>query len=283
MWTQIVGKTRMALTPLVNHWWNVTLYVTPVGLNTSSIPHADRTFEVEFDFLFHRLVLRTSDARTHIIPLYARSVADFYKEYMSSLRSLGIEVNINRSPAEFDDLTPHDEDHHHASYSADYVDRFRRILIHVDRILKKFDARYLGKRSPVHFFWGSFDLAVTRFSGRRAPERAAVDPITAEAYSHEVISCGFWPGDRRFKQPAFYSYTAPAPPGLGAQPIRPKMAYWEDQLGEFILKYDDVRSSGAPEQAVLDFCESTYQAGADLAHWDRDARERRTRRETSQM
>jgi len=268
MWTQIVGKTRMVLTPRVNHWWNVPLYCTAVGLSTTSIPYKDRTFEVEFDFVSHRLELRTSDGRQKSIPLTACSVADFYAEYMSSLRSLGIEVKINLIPAEFDDLTPFDEDRHHASYDREYVERFNRILLQADRLLKKWRTGFLGKCSPVHFFWGSFDLAVTRFNGRRAAQAPDVDSVTKEAYSHEVISCGFWPGDRRFKYPAFYSYTSPAPPGLD------KEKYWDAAVGYFVLKYDDVRVAASPEQAVLDFCQSTYEAGARLAGWDREALEK---------
>jgi len=274
MWTQIVGKTRMSLTPRVNHWWNVALYVTPAGLTTSAIPYRSKTFEVEFDFVSHRLIVRTSEGRERIIPLYGRSVADFYAEYILSLRSLEIEVNINRSPVEFDDTTPFDEDRHHVSYDRDYVERFGGILIRADRLLKQFRTGFLGKCSPVHFFWGSFDLAVTRFSGRRAPERPDADAMTREAYSHEVISCGFWPGDRRFKEPAFYSYTAPSPPGLPNEAVRPQAAYWDNQFGEFILKYEDVRVANSPEQAVLDFCQTTYEAGANLARWDRNLLER---------
>jgi len=274
MWTQIVGKTRMVLTPPVNHWWHVTLYVTPRGLSTSSIPYQGKTFDVEFDFIFHRLTLRTSDGRERVIPLYARSVADFYAEYMASLRSLGIEVKINRIPSEFDDPTPFDDDQHHASYNREYVERFHRILIHSDRLLKQFRGAFQGKCSPVHFFWGSFDLAVTRFCGRSAPQQPGVDSMTREAYSHEVISCGFWPGDRRFKHPAFYAYTAPKPDGIDEEPIRPQTAYWDNQLGLFILKYEDVRAADSPENAVLDFCQSTYEAGANLAKWERDVLER---------
>ena len=190
MWTQIVGKTRMAREPLINHWWSVTLYVTPLGLTTSSIPYRGKTFEIEFDFVSHRLRIITSDGREYIMRLYARSVADFFSEYMAALRSLGIEIHIDPKPAEFDDTTPYDQDQHHASYDREYVERFRRILIQSDRILKKFRATFIGKCSPVHFFWGSFDLGVTRFSGRRAPEQPNADPGTREGYSHEVISCG---------------------------------------------------------------------------------------------
>ncbi len=274
MWTQIVGKTRMALTPRENHWWNVTLYVTPRGLTTSAIPSGHGTFAAEFDLVAHRLLLQTSWGSEHAMRLFPRSVADFYAEYMASLRSLGIEVRIDRTPAEFDDSTPFDEDQHHASYAAEYVERFRRILINADRVLKQFRARFLGKCSPVHFFWGSFDLAVTRFSGRRAPQKEGVDPMTQEAYSHEITSCGFWPGDRRFKNAAFYAYSAPPPPGLEAEPVRPDAAHWDRQLGEFILKYDDARAGAFPEKSILEFCQSAYAAGAKLAHWDRESLDR---------
>jgi hypothetical protein len=275
MWTQIVGKTRMKLAPLVNHWWNVVLYVTPSGLTTSSIPYRNTSFEVEFDFLFHRLIVRTGNGVEHIVQLYPRSVADFYAEYMSTLRSLGIEVSIRRTPAEFDDLTPFDEDRHHASYDKAYVEKFHRILANAAAVLNEFRSPFIGKCSPVHFFWGSFDLAVTRFSGRRAPEKPDADSINREAYSHEVSSCGFWPGDRRFKEAAFYAYSAPAPAGFDKQPVLPQASYWDNQMGLFILKYNDVRTLKSPEQAVLDFCQSTYEAGANLAQWDRDVLERK--------
>lgn len=275
MWTQIVGKTRMALTPLENHWWNVPLYVTPRGLSTSAVPFAGGTFEVEFDFVAHELLMRTSSGAAHCVRLYPRAVADFYREYMASLRSLGIDVNIHCMPDEFDDPIPFDRDERHASYDKGPVESFHRILVLSDRALKNFRARFLGKSSPVHFFWGSFDLAVTRFSGRRAAQSADADAITREAYSHEVISCGFWPGDRRFKNAAFYAYAAPKPAELEKEPVRPASGYWDMQLGEFILKYDDVRQAASPEEAILEFCQSTYEAAAKLAHWDRDALERR--------
>jgi hypothetical protein len=274
MWTQIVGKTRMALAPRENHWWNVTLYVRPSGLTTSAIPSAHGTFEVEFDLVAHKLRISTSSGREHSMRLFPRSVADFYAEYMASLQSLGIEVSINRTPAEFDDLTPFDQDHHHASYDVEYVERFRRILIASDRVYKQFRSQYLGKCSPVHFFWGSMDLAVTRFSGRRAPQREGADSMTREAYSHEVSSCGFWPGDRRLKNAIFYAYSAPSPPGLEGASVRPEAAYWDRQLGEFILKYDDARAAASPEESILDFCQSAYEAGAKLAQWDRENLER---------
>jgi len=274
MWTQIVGKTRLALSPPQNHWWHVPLYVTPLGLSTSPIPFGKLTFEVEFDLVAHEAAIRTSAGQRRGIPLFPRSVADFYAEYMACLRALGIELTIDRKPEEFDDTTPFDEDRHHASYDPEYVERFRRILIHADRALKEFRARFLGKSSPVHFFWGSFDLAVTRFNGKLCPApHEKPDAITAEAYSHEVISCGFWPGDRRFKHPAYYAYAVPKPPGLETEPVRPDAASWDAQLGEFILKYEAIRETETPEQAILDFCQSTYEAAARLAQWDRQALE----------
>jgi len=271
MWTQIVGKTRLALSPPQNHWWHVPLYVTPRGLYTSPIPSGKLTFDAEFDFVAHELVIRTSSGITRSMRLHPRSVADFYTEYMAVLRSLGIELKIYRKPQEFDDTTPFDEDHHHASYDQEYVERFRGILVNSDRVLREFRARFLGKCSPVHFFWGSFDLAVTRFSGKAVPQAETVDRVTREAYSHEVISCGFWPGDRRFRQPAFYAYTIPAPAGLAREPV--SGGAWNAQLGEFIFNYDDARQRDAPGKAILDFCQTTYEAGAKLAGWDRNALE----------
>ena len=274
MWTQIVGKTRKALTPLLNHWWNVTLYVTPRGLTTSSIPFGDEAFDVQFDFIRHRLLISTSKGEERSIELRPRSVADFYGEYMATLHALGIDVKIHTTPDEFDEKTPFEKDTKHASYDRKYVENFRRILLNADRIFKQFRSPFVGKCSPVHFFWGSFDLAVTRFSGRRGALPKGADHMTREAYSHEVISCGFWPGDRRYKQAAFYSYTMPAPAGLEKEKVRPASAGWDTQMGEFLLKYDDVRSAGSPEQTISDFCQSTYEVGAKLAGWDRQALER---------
>jgi hypothetical protein len=267
MWTQIVGKTRLALSPPQNHWWHVALYVTPRGLSTSPIPFDNGTFDVEFDFLAHQVAIRTSVGAGRSVPLFPRSVADFYAEYMACLRSLGIEVKITLNPEEFDDTTPFDQDRHHAAYDPEYVERFRRILTGADRVLKRFRSRFLGKCSPVHFFWGSFDLAVTRFSGQLCSPPVKPDPIMSEAYSHEVISCGFWPGDRKFSHPAFYAYALPAPPGMDKEPN------WDAQLGEFILQYDAVREAASPEDTILNFCQSTYEAGARLLRWDRQALE----------
>jgi hypothetical protein len=275
MWTQIVGKTRLMLSAPENHWWHVPLYVTPRGLTTSPVPFGGRTFDVEFDFVAHRLAIRTSDGHGRDIRLYARSVADFYAEYMASMRELGIDFTIRLNPCEFDDVTPFNEDRHHASYDTEYVERFRRILINADSTLKQFRSRFIGKVSPVHFFWGSFDLAVTRFCGRLAPPPEKPDPVMSEAYSHEVISCGFWPGNRSYKHAAFYAYALPAPAGLADQPIRPPAAFWDKQVGEFILQYETARQLESPEQGILDFCQSTYEVAANLAHWDREALERR--------
>jgi len=268
MWTQIVGKVRMELSPFVNHWWHVTFYVTARGLTTSPIPYRGSTFEVDFDFIDHNLFIQTSDGTSKAMPLIPRSVADFYREFMEALRSLGIYVTINTLPSEVTNPIRCDEDDVHASYDPEYVNRFWRILVQTDSVFKAFRSQFIGKSSPVHFYWGSFDLAVTRFSGRRAPERPGADHITREAYSHEVISCGFWPGDATFQEPAFYSYTAPEPPSLSAASLRPGSAWYSPDRGLFLLRYDDVRNSGEPEKMLMDFLQSTYEAGANLAHWD---------------
>jgi hypothetical protein len=272
MWTQIVGKVRLALTPRINHWWNVPLYVSARGLTTSPIPYGDRAFEVHFDFLDHKLAIDCSDGARKQLPLEPRTVADFYSDFMSALHALGIDVKIYAKPVEIPDPIPFAEDRLYRAYDSGAAHRFWRILVSVSDVFNQFRARFLGKCSPVHFFWGSFDLAVTRFSGRRAPERPGADPITREAYSHEVISAGWWPG-AGLEGPAFYSYTSPEPPGLAQQQVRPKSAFYHPELKEFILMYDDVRRADAPEQALLEFLQSTYEAGATLAHWDRDALE----------
>jgi len=273
MWSQIVGKIRLAQTPLINHWWNVPLYISSCGLTTSAMPYQDRFFEMEFDFLDHKLAITCSDGADTAIPLAPKSVAAFYHETMAALRQLGIEIKIWRMPVEIPTPIPFDEDHQHASYDPDYIGRFWRILSYSERVLTEFRSRFIGKCSPVHFFWGSFDLAVTRFSGRTAPPRPDADLITREAYSHEVISHGFWPG-QGFGKPAYYSYTAPAPQGLGGANIKPAPAFYSSELGEFVLLYDDVRTAEDPAQTLMDFCQSTYEAGANLAHWDRTALER---------
>lgn len=272
MWTQIVGKVRMALTPLVNHWWNTTLYVSASGLTTSAIPYGGETFEIEFDFINHHLEIRASSGASRSLLLTPKSVAAFYDELFSALHGMGIQVNINAKPQEVPDPIPFDQDEVHHSYDPEYARRFWRILRSANGIFEDFRARFIGKSSPVHFFWGSFDLAVTRFSGRRAPPRKGV--ITSEAYSHECSSVGWWPGGGLVKSPAFYAYTAPAPPGLDEQLIRPESAFFDKQLGEFLLMYDDMRGAASPREALLDFCQATYQAGASLGGWDRAALER---------
>ena len=274
MWTQIVGKVRLELTPLVNHWWNVPLYVSTRGLTTSRISYGDRAFEVWFDFIRHELMLETSDGILKFMPLGPKSVADFYRELMAMLRSAGIEVKIWHMPVEIPDPIPFDQDQVHRSYDPAAAAKFWRILLSVDAVFGKFRAGFIGKSSPVHFFWGSFDLAVTRFSGRPAPPRPGADRITREAYSHEVSSVGFWPGGGNIKDAAFYSYMAPEPAGFKEARVRPEKAYYEKQLGEFLLMYDDVRKSESPTASLLEFCQSTYAAGAKLGAWDRGALER---------
>jgi hypothetical protein len=274
MWTQVVGKVRLALTPLVNHWWNVPLYVTARGLTTSRIAYGARAFELRFDFVAHELVLETSEGTVKTLKLQPMSVADFYRGCMDLLHGEGIAVKIWRMPVEVPNPIPFDEDTTHASYDAEKVERFWRILLSVDAVFQEFRAEFIGKSSPVHFFWGSFDLAVTRFSGRRAPQKPGADAITREAYSHEVSSVGWWPGGGAVTGPAFYSYAAPAPEGFSAAGVRPAAAHWDTTLGEFLLLYDDVRTSASPSRAVLEFCRSTYEAAARFGQWDRGALER---------
>jgi hypothetical protein len=269
MWTQIVGKVRLALAPRINHWWNVPLYVTARGLTTSPIPYGKDTFEIQFDFIDHKLLIDRSDGAQQTLTLEPRTVADFYKEFMSMLRSLEIAVAIWPKPVEVPDPIPFAEDRLYRAYDADAAFRCWRILLSCDTVFQKFRGGFLGKSSPVHFFWGSFDLAVTRFSGRRAPERPGADPVTLEAYSHEVISAGWWPGGSGIDGPAFYSYTAPEPAGLAGQQVYPESAFYHPQLKEFVLMYDDVRRAKAPEEALLQFLQSTYVAGATLAKWNR--------------
>ena len=274
MWTQIVGKVRMELSPPVNHWWHVTLYVTSRGLTTSSIPYQGRSFAVNFDFIDHQLYILTSDGTTKALPLIPRSVAAFYREFMDCLHALGIDVTINTLPSEVRNPIRCDEDEVHASYDPVYAHRFWRVLVQTDTVLQRYRSPFLGKSSPVHFFWGGFDLALTVFSGRRAPERPGADRMTRESTSHEEISCGFWPGTDGFPIPAFYSYTSPEPPGLKTAAIRPAAASYNPEMEIFLLLYDDVRSASSPEQALLEFFQSTYEAGATLAKWDREALER---------
>jgi hypothetical protein len=261
---------------MVNHWWQVTFYVTSRGLTTSPIPYGYRTFGIDFDFIDHHLIINTSDGATRTMVLASRSVADFYHELMAVLRALGLDVVIHATPDEVENPIPFAEDHVHASYDAEYAHRFWRILVQADRVFKAFRARFLGKCSPVHFFWGSFDLAVTRFSGRRAPAQPDADAIIREAASHEEISCGFWPGSGAIQAPAFYSYIYPAPAGWEREPIRPRRAFYSPELSQFILLYEEVRQADAPDEVLLEFLQSTYEAGAKLAHWDRAALERTT-------
>jgi Family of unknown function (DUF5996) len=281
MWTQMVGKVRLALTPLVNHWWNVPLYVDARGLTTSAIPYGNDTFEIRFDFIEHQLLLETNEGVLKNLPLAPRSVADFYRQFLALLNDAGIQVRIWKMPVEVPNPIPFDEDTVHASYDPEYALRFWRILVSVEHVLTEFRSRFIGKSSPVHFFWGSFDLAVTRFSGRRAPERPGADRITREAYSHEASSVGFWPGGGDVFGAAFYSYMAPQPAGFREAKVQPRAAFYDQKLGEFLLRYDDVRKAASPSAALLDFCQSTYEAGANLAHWDRASLERPTQSSVS--
>lgn len=276
MWTQIVGKIRLAQTPLVNHYWNVPLYVTARGLTTSAMPYRNRTFQIDFDFIEHQLLIETSDGATRALALEPRTVADFYREVMRLLDELNVKVTIWTTPVEIPDPVPFEQDTQHSSYDADAAQRFWRILAWSARVFDEFRAGFVGKCSPVHFFWGSFDLAVTRFSGRRAPAREGADAITREAYSHEVISHGFWPGSGNVQFPAYYSYAAPEPAGFQQATIRPSSAYYNKETGGYVLAYDEVRGASDPARALLDFMHTTYDAGATLARWDRSALERTT-------
>jgi hypothetical protein len=264
-WVQIAGRMRALLSPKLNHWWHNTLYVTPRGLTSSPIPYGSRTFELTFDLVAHQLWVQTSDDQTRNLVLTARPVADFYRELMAVLASLEIAVQIDRLPHKPAEPIPYDQDTQHASYDPQAVERFRRILVQCDRVFKKFRARYVGKCSPVHFWPGSFDLAVTRFSGRRVMQEASSDDDSA----FELSSAGFWPGSGSLLEPAFYAYTTPAPAGIQEAAHRPPAAHFDDQLGEFILPYEQVRTAGDPEAALLDFLQSSYEAGANLANWDR--------------
>ena len=274
MWTQIVGKIPLMWNPRLNHWWEVALQVNARGLETLLIPHGTGAFQMRFDFVSHELVIDTSADQSLRIALRPEPVAEFYRNFMAALASLGIDVKIYSRAVEVPDPIRFEEDYRHRSYDPEYASRFWRILLFAETVMEEFRSRFIGKCSPVHFFWGSFDLAVTRFSGRRAPERPGADPITREAYSHEVISAGFWPGGGSIDGPAFYSYTAPEPEHLAEVAVRPGAAFYDSGLHEFILMYDDVRRSLSPRDTLLEFLQSTYEAGANLAHWDRAALER---------
>lgn len=279
LWTQVIGKIRLALAPKLNHWWQSTLYVTPRGLTTASIPCGTRNFQISFDFLDHQLQIDTSDGIAKRIALSPRSVADFYQMVLTTLSNIGIEVRIWTRPQEVSEPIPFDQDYQHAAYDPEYAQRFWRILVQVDRVMTLFRSQFIGKSSPVHFFWGSFDLAVTRFSGRRAPEHPGgvpnmADWVTREAYSHEVSSCGFWPGGGSVVEPVFYAYAYPMPEGFRDYPIQPTEAFYSSEMQEFILPYEAVRQTDDPDAMLLAFFQSTYEAAANLGHWDRVALER---------
>ena len=277
LWTQVVGKVRLATTPWLNHSWHVPLYVTARGLTTSPMPHGERTFEIAFDFVDHRLQFTVSDGKTAELPLTPRSVAQFKKAVLETLQTLGVPTAIRDFPCEIADAVPFSADHVHAAYDPDAAHRFWRALVQADRVMKQFRTGFIGKASPVHFFWGSFDLAVTRFSGRRAPLHPGVAPgvakiVMQEAYSHEVSSAGFWPGGGGVDA-SFYSYAYPSPPGFASAAVRPATAQYNEAMGEFLLPYEAVRTAPDPDAALLAFLQSTYEAAADLAHWDRAALE----------
>jgi hypothetical protein len=277
-WTQVVGKIRLARMPWLNHTWQVTLYPTICGLSTGRMPYGDRALEIEFDFVAHELRLQTSEGKVYAIGLRPVSVAQFYDETMHALTALAMPVSIRRMPCEIPDAVPFDEDTTHRSYDPDYANRCWRVIASTADVLNRFRSRWYGKASPVHFFWGAFDLAVTRFSGRRAPEHPGgvpglADRIVRDAYSHEVSSAGFWPGGEATPYALFYSYAYPEPPGFAASTVRPAAARYDDTLHEFVLPYDDVRRSPDPESALMEFLQSTYDAAADLGTWDRAALE----------
>lgn len=272
MWMQIVGKISLKLKPHVNHWWQTALHFNAHGLTTNAMCYRDRFVEIAFDLVNHQLLIR-SGGKEKRMPLITQSVADFYQDVMSELRALGIDVSIWKMPVEIPDPIPFDQDDIHRTYDREYVSRFWRVLTTLQPIFGTFRTDFLGKCSPVHFFWGSFDIAVTRFSGRRAPEREGADSITREAYSHEVISAGWWPGGGAVNDAAFYAYAAPEPIGYKTAKVRPEKAFYHRDLNEFILMYDDVRTAAVPRQALMDFLESTYEAGATLGRWDRDSLE----------
>ena len=279
LWTQVIGKIRLALAPKLNHWWQSTLYVTPRGLTTASIPCGTRNFQISFDFLDHQLQIDTSDGIAKRIALSPCSVADFYQMVLTTLSNIGIEVRIWTMPQEVSEPISFDQDYQHAAYDPEYAQRFWRILVQVDRVMTLFRSQFIGKSSPVHFFWGSFDLAVTRFSGRRAPEHPGgvsnmADWVTREAYSHEVSSCGFWLGGGSIVEPVFYAYAYPTPEGFHDYPIQPTEAFYSSQMQEFILPYEAVRQTDDPDAMLLAFFQSTYEAAANLGHWDRVALER---------
>ncbi len=277
MWTQVVGKVRLALSPYINHWWQVPLYVNARGLTTSPIPYNHRIFEVQFDFIDHNLHILTNEGRSKALPLMPQSVAEFYDGFMTALGTLGIQVTIDTLPAEVPNPIRCDVDDVHQAYDAEYANRFWRVLVQTELVMQRFRSNFIGKNSPIHFFWGSFDLAVTRFSGRRAPERPGADHMTREAYSHEVSSCGFWPGNSSAPEAVFYAYQVPEPAGFKEANVHPDKAFYNKEAGEFLLRYEDVRTSATPEHDLLAFFQSTYDVGATLGNWDRENLERKVR------
>ena len=279
LWTQVVGKIRLARAPMTNHWWQVPLYVTARGLTTSPIPYGGRTFQIDFDFIDHRLIIACADGPKTGFALKPCSVADFYDKVMEQLDRLGLATPIWTMPVEIPDAIPFEQDRTHKAYDKDYANRFWQVLVQCDRVFNVFRSQFIGKVSPVHFFWGSFDLAVSRFSGRRAPDHPGTAPnlanwVMREAYSHEVSSAGFWPGGGLVPEPAFYSYAYPQPAGFPEAAVETDGAYWHKELGEFILPYEAVRRAVAPDDLILDFLETTYAAAADLGHWNRLALDR---------
>ncbi|MES2536007.1 MAG: DUF5996 family protein [Pseudomonadota bacterium] len=279
MWTQIAGKIRLAQSPWLNHSWHVTFYLTARGMTSSPVPCGMRTFEIDFDFIDHQLRILTSDGMTRTLALRPRPVADFYRELFVHLTGLGFDIKIHAKPNEVIDAIPFEQDHVHASYDAEYVNRLWRILAQADRVFKQFRSGFIGKCSPVHFFWGGFDLAVTRFSGRTAPQHPGGIPncpdwVMQEAYSHELSSCGFWPGNDGLPYPVFYAYAYPEPPGFNTAQVRPDEASYNKTFGEFILPYAVVQQSQSPDAMLLEFLQSTYDATANLGKWDRAALEK---------
>lgn len=278
MWTQIVGKIRLALTPTENHWWNTTLYVSPRGLTTSTMHHNGRLLQIDFNFIDHKLIIETSHGPAKTIDLRPHSVADFYQKTMDALNSLDMPVKIWTTPVEVADRIPFEKDEKHASYDPEYAQKFWRILTQADRVFTEFRCRFNGKVSPIHFFWGAFDLAVTRFSGRTAPRHPGATNVArfvaVEAYSHEVSSCGFWPGGGPIDKPVFYSYTYPEPPGFKEYNTQPAQAFYHKEMGEYLLPYDVVRTANSPDDVLLSFLQSSYEAAATCGKWDRHALER---------
>ena len=272
-WTQIIGKVRLTLSPPMNHWWNTTLYVTRRGLTTSLLSYKGQYLQIDFDFIDHILLVRTAKDFPKTIALQPRSVADFYHEVMRTLESLGMPITIWTTPVEVQDRTPFEKDEKHATYDPEYAQRVWRIMAETSKVLEEFRSRFIGKVSPVHFFWGAFDLAVTRFSGRTAPPHPGAPNmarfVAVEAYSHEVSSCGFWPGGGLVNEPAFYAYAYPEPQGFKDYPIQPKGAFYHKEMGEFLLPYEIVRNAKSPDDALLSFLQTTYEAAATCAKWDR--------------